>query len=153
MTGAIFDLDTPTPSPRRNDRPWWADAYETRTGSELRLAGDRLIPARHDCGRWILTGYDAPTLATAVNLDPNPLTALLEAACVILAIPTYRLWGNPGRWSVTPRHEPGLTYLGRAPNADTVTVIAAHACNRPPLTSAQLRMTATTRTRLEEPPY
>lgn len=151
----LFDLDdTPTPKPPSTPgTPWWARAYETRTGSELRLAGDRLIPARHDCGAWILHGYDAPIAAVHVHLDPNPLTPALEAACVILAIPTYQLWGTPGRWFVTIRHQPGLARLGRVPPADDVVVLAAHQCGRPPLSAHQLRMTATTRPTPTEPPF
>lgn len=133
--------------------PWWAQAYETRTGGELRLTSGKAIPARCDrCGAWTLHGYDAPLMAGLAVVDPNPLTPVLEAAAVVLDLPTYQLWGAPGRWSLTPRHEPGVRRIGTARPAGDVIALAAHTC-RPPLSSAHLRMTARTPARTDQPPF
>ena len=70
--------------------------------------------------------------------DPNPLTPQLEAAAVILRIRTYQLWGNPGHYELSPRHQPDgciYSWTHHRP-ADQTTVLAEHRCGKPPLTNA-----------------
>lgn len=125
---------TPTPTPR------WLQAYTTTSGlPDPRLAGTTARP-RHctDCRRLVLAGYDSPTIATLAITDPYALTPQLETAAVLLDIPTWRLWGAPGRYELTPRHEPGLgPECTRAP-ASEITVVAAHRCEYQPLSRIPL---------------
>lgn len=126
-------------APKQDIPAWVADAIETRTGAELRLSGDRAIPARCTrCGAWTLHGYDAPRMATLAVVDPFLATATDEAVAVVLEQPTWRLWGNAGRWSLTDRHHPGVTPPCRYPSADDVRVVIAHHCGRPPIASTPL---------------
>jgi hypothetical protein len=141
----LFDLpDAPAPStPRDPATPWWVTAYETRSGAAATLAGGKAVPRPCPrCGRWCLTGYDSNLCAFQAWADPAPLTPQLEAAALILRRTTYRLWGSPGRYELTLRLVPGVHLPGRHPSADECTVIAAHTCNSPPLSRAQLPMTA-----------
>ncbi|TKR27151.1 hypothetical protein FA014_01990 [Cellulomonas hominis] len=117
-------------------RAYWLAALATRTGQDPGLLGTKAVPrwcAR--CRRLVLAGYDAPVCATLCIADPYRLTPQLEAACVILARPTYQLWGiDAGRLKLTSRHIPGFVQARDFPPADHVVVLAAHDCDRPPLT-------------------
>lgn len=140
----LFDLGGvhETPMPPEPSTPAWVTAIETRTGGELRLTSGRAIPAPCSrCGRWTLQGYDAPRCAGLAIVDPNPLDPTLEAACVILAIPTWQLWGTPGRYELTPRHEPGVRHAATHRPATDVVVVAAHRCGHPPLAPETVRIT------------
>jgi hypothetical protein len=117
----------------------WVDAYTTRTGMpDPRLAGTLAKPhhCRH-CARLLLVGYDSPTLADLATVDPYVLTPALEAAAVILARPTWQLWGPPGRYQLTARTPVRITGLALIP-ADRCVVVATHHCGRPPLTHTPL---------------
>jgi hypothetical protein len=120
-------------------QPPWLRAHLAHTGDDPTLTGTHAHP-RHckTCGHLTLTGYDAPLIAGLAITNPNPLTPQLETAAVILAIPTWRLWGTPGHYELTPRHIPGLHTIGRHPPASDVTVLAAHQCGTPPLSHAPL---------------
>lgn len=138
--------------------PRWVDAYTTRTGlPDPRLTGTTAQP-RHcaTCRLLVLTGWDAPLLAALATTDPYQLTPHLEAAAVILDIPTYHLWGVPGRYELTPRHTPGIIPIGRMPSADQCVVVAAHHCGRPPLSTVPLPTRARTSHFVDsdgEPPF
>jgi hypothetical protein len=137
---ALFDLpDNPTTTHRRDPSvPAWVTALETRTGTTATLTSGRAIPRPcPTCHAWTLTGYDAPLLADTATVDPYAATPLQEAAALHLQIATYRLWGTPGRYQLTPRHTPGLRVLGRHPAATEATVVIAHTC-RPPLATQPL---------------
>lgn len=133
--------------------PRWLDAYATTTGHDPALIGTRAVP-RHcrTCHRLVLAGYDAPIAALLATCDPHPLTPRLEAACVILARPTYRLWGIPGRYELTPRHHPGIHPISREPPADQCLVLAAHACGHPPLSHDHLPVTTRHTSSTDGPP-
>ncbi len=118
--------------------PVWLDAYTTRSGDDPRLVGTRAIPRTCLCGRLVLVGYDAPVIAGLATVDPYQATPQLEAAAVILATATYQLWGDPGRYELTPRHVPGLRALGTKRPAGDVLVVLAHTCHRPPLATTPL---------------
>jgi len=109
----------------------------TTTGlPEQHLSGTRVVP-RHcpDCGRLVLLGYDSNVAAFLATVDPYKATPHDEAAAVILARPTYRLWGRPLHYELTRRHVPGHQHTLTYPRADTpdVTVVLAHHCHTPPL--------------------
>lgn len=114
-----------------------ADHLELTTGLPAdHLAGTRAIPRPcPDCARLTLTGYTGKLLALLATVDPYALTTHQEAAAVILARPTYRLWGTPHRYELTNRHQPRLPPWLTYPPADTpgVTVVAEHHCHTPPL--------------------
>lgn len=125
---------TPTTTPR------WLTSYASTTGDDPALTGTRAVPRWcRTCRRLVIAGYDSPLLADLAICDPHPLTPQLEAAAVILARPTWRLSGAPGRYELTPRTP---AYIGglRLPPADgvDVVVVAAHDCYHPPLTHAHL---------------
>jgi hypothetical protein len=135
--------------------PHWVTALEARTGGTARLTSGGAIPAPcTTCGRWTLQGYDAPRCAGHAITDPHPLTPALEAACVILAVPTWQLWGSPDRYELTPRHEPGVPPIGTARPAGDVVVLAAHHCGRPPLAPDPIPVTRPrTAATLDAPPF
>lgn len=119
--------------------PRWLQAYATRTGADPAL-GTTAVP-RHcrTCRRLILAGYDAPTLAGLALVDPYALTPQLEAAAVILAVGTWRLWGAPGGYELTSRHEPRVHRPERLTSAGgDVVVVAEHRCEFPPLSHIPL---------------
>lgn len=121
--------------------PPWVTAYETTSGGAVRLSGGKAIPAPcPTCRRWCLTGYDAPRCAIQAWVDPNPLTPALEAAAIVLARTTYRLWGRAGAYELTWRLAPGVPVIGRLAPADTCTVLADHDCNSPPLAREFIRI-------------
>lgn len=117
----------------------WVDAYTTRTGMpDPRLAGVTAKP-RHctTCGRLTLAGYDSPACADLAITDPYALTPTLEAAAVILARPTWQLWGAPGRYELTARTPTRLLGVRLVP-ADRCVVVATHDCTHPPLSRTAL---------------
>lgn len=124
--------------------PAWLHAYATTTGNDPALTGTPAIPRWcRTCGLLTLAGYDSPLIATLAITDPWLLDWRQEAAAVILARPTWRLWGWPGNYELTNRHWPGLTPIGRHPPADPtatagVHVLATHACGHPPLSTTPL---------------
>lgn len=153
-TPTLFDLPN-NAAPRPSSEPAWLTAYTTRTGADPnpRLAGTRAIPRPcPTCARLTLTGYDAPLIAGLATTDPYLLTPNLEAAALILARPTYQLWGAPGRYELTPRSPIHITGL-RLPSADHVPVVAAHDCPRPPLSTTPLPMHALPPTHDGPPPF
>ncbi|WP_152649123.1 hypothetical protein [Demequina flava] len=119
--------------------PQWLILHTQQTGDDPTLTGTQAHP-RHckKCGRLTLTGYDSHIMAGLAITNPNPLTPRLEAAAVILHIPTYRLWGTPGHYQLTPRHQPRIPPLGTHPPANQVTVLAQHNCHHPPLSRETL---------------
>jgi hypothetical protein len=122
------------------ERPPWLDAYTTRSGMpDPRLASLTARP-RHcaGCGRLVLAGYDSPACADLAVADPNPLTPTLEAAAVILARPTWRLWGQPGHYELTARTPARVLGVQLVPAGPDVIVVATHDCARPPLTRTTL---------------
>lgn len=138
----LFDVDDALPSePRPAPARDWVEGYQTKTGMpDPRTTGTTAQP-RHctTCGRLVLAGYDAPMLAGLAVTDPYPLTPALEAAAVILARPTWRVWGTPGRYELThrtPETDPTVRLLG----ADRCVVVASHHCHHPPLARAPLPM-------------
>lgn len=123
--------------------PRWLHAYATTTGDDPTLAGTRAVPRWcRDCRHLVLAGYDSPLIATLAICDPHPLTAQLEAAAVILARPTWRLWGAPGRYELTPRTPAWTASTRLAPAGPDVLVLASHHCGRPPLTREPLPVPA-----------
>jgi hypothetical protein len=120
----------------------WVDAYTTRTGMpDPRLAGTLAKPhhCRH-CGRLLLIGYDSPALADLASVDPYRLDPRAETAAVILARPTWQLWGPPGRYELTARTPARITGLALVPT-DQCVVVATHHCGSPPLTRLTLPTT------------
>lgn len=122
-----------------NGTPYWLQAYATRTGHDPTLVGTRAVPRWcRDCRRLVIAGYDSPLIATLAIVDPHPLTPQLEAAAVVLARPTWRLWGVPGRYELTARTPCTLRGLVLPRAGPDVLVLAAHRCDHPPLTRAPL---------------
>lgn len=153
----LFDLpdDVDRPAQTTPSTPPWVTALEARTGALASLASGRAVarPCTR-CRRWTLQGYDAPLIAGHAVVDPNPLTPQLEAAAVILAMPTWQLWGRPGAYQLTPRHEPGVHYIGTARPAGDVVVLAAHRCAYPPLAPDSIPATRSrTADVVGEPPF
>lgn len=136
----LFDLPNDATQTARRDpsTPPWLAAYTTRSGDDPRLVGTRAIPRTCPCGRLVLVGYDAPAIAGLATVDPYTATPQLEAAAVILATPTYQLWGDPGRYELTPRHIPGVRTVGTKRPASDVLVVLAHRCDRPTLATTPL---------------
>lgn len=122
-------------------KPRWIDAYETASGMpDPRLAGTAAKP-RHckGCGLLVLAGFDAPLIAHLAIVDPYAATPVLEAAAVILDIPTYRLHGMPGGYELAPRFIPGQTpSCTHAAAGGDVVVVLAHVCGRRPLATIAL---------------
>jgi|GEM_PF-1185678 len=120
--------------------PHWLQAHATRTGNDPTLTGTRARPRWcRTCRRLVLAGYDAPLAAGLAITDPHPLTPQLETAAVLLARPTYRLWGTtPDTYELTPRTPTYPPHIPLPPASPTVIVLTAHNCDRPPLTHAPL---------------
>lgn len=133
----LFDLDQPTPPNPRTSTPRWLALYETKTGAPARLASGRAIPHHCTCGRLTLTGYDDHICAFQATVDPYAATPQLEAAALILGIPTYQLWNSPPRYELSRR-----TPFPAAPQeltlASQCVVVLAHDCNRRPLATQPL---------------
>lgn len=126
--------------------PRWLHAHAARTGDDPTLVGGRARTRWcRTCGLVVIAGYDAPLIATLAICDPYALDWKTEAAAVILARPTWRLWGTPNTWLLTDRHIPGVHPIAHHPPADPhhdVIVLARHICGTPPLS----------RTPIPEPP-
>lgn len=137
---ALFDLpDTAVQTARRApSTPAWLAAYATTSGDDPRLVGTGAVPRTCRCGRLVLVGYDAPAIAGLAIADPFRATPPLEAAAVILATPTYQLWGEPGRYELTTRHHPGVRTVGMKRPASDVVVLLGHDCTRPALATEPL---------------
>lgn len=137
----------------------WVPAYQTHTG----LPDPRTNPAGttaraqrcEDCGALTLVGWDAPLLARLARTDPYALDPRLEAACVILALPTWQVWGAPGRYELTARHVPRVHPIGTRKPAGSpgVIVVTEHRCGYPPLSTVAIPLVPTTRTRPTDPPF
>lgn len=140
----LFDVDpNPAPTRREPSEPAWVAAFTRAHGATPTLNSGRARPVRCTCSAWTLQGLDAPRCAGLAVCDPNPLTPQLEAAAVILAIPTYRLWGSAGRYELTPRHQPRVPpQHHHDPAGPGVVVLAAHTCGRAPLAATHLQLTA-----------
>lgn len=136
----LFDLPDDVAQTDRHapSTPPWLTAYSTMSGDDPRLVGTRAIPRTCTCGHLVLVGYDAPRIAGLATVDPYQATPQLEAAAVILATATYQLWGEPGRYELTPRHIPGVRTLGMKRPAGDVVVVLAHVCHRTPLATTPL---------------
>jgi hypothetical protein len=91
-------------------------------------------------------------MAGLAVVDPYRLTAALEHAAVILARPTYRLWGHPGHYELTARTPVHPPYPNLA-SADTVPVVAAHQCDAPPLSTLPLPTAAHRGGHPDDPPF
>lgn len=144
VTTTLFELPETTPSPSSGPAtPYWVTAYETTTGGAASLAGGKALPRPcPTCRTWCLTGYDSNLCAFQAWATPAVLTPQLEAAALILQRTTYRVWGRPGSHELTVRYVPGLHLPGHLPTANECTVIAAHACNSPPLSDQWIRTAA-----------
>ncbi len=147
LTDALF------PAPTRRSKPDWRKTAATKLGTHEKLIGNTAIPrACPTCGRTCLIGWDAPLCAGLAICDPATLTIQLEAACIILDRPTYRLWGTPGQYQLTEKYYPGLPPTGKPPPTTSNRVLAAHRCGKPlGGTPIPLRPTTTT-TVIDGPP-
>lgn len=136
------------------ERPRWIDAYITSSGlPDPRLVGTTAKPRHCDCGALTLVGYDAPLCANLSVVDPYQATPQFEAAAVILAIPTYQLWGHPGRYDLTNRHRPGIPPICQRKPATECVVVIGHRCGHPPLATIPLATRHSQFTHPTNPPF
>lgn len=119
--------------------PAWLAHYQTTTGlPDPRRQGRNARPTTCPrCGRLVLTGADHHRIAAYPTVDPYALTPQLEAAAVILAIPTYELRGQPPTWELHPRTFPTVP-TWPIPPANQCRVVAEHSCDNPPLSTTPL---------------
>lgn len=93
--------------------------------------GRKTHPARHRCGAPVLTGLDADRAALQVTVDPAPLTAIGEAAALILGRQTYELHTAGDRQELDYRDRHRIT--ARPANLEKSHVVQAHECGKPPI--------------------
>lgn len=104
---------------------------ETTTGLPVGLTGGRVKPGTcPDCHATVLAGYDGLVAAELAIVDPIALTPQLEAACVLTARPTWRLWNTPGLFELNPRTNPAYPVTTKLTPANEAVVVALHICGR-----------------------
>lgn len=116
--------------------PIWLARYMTTTGApDPRRVGRAARPRGCPrCGRLVLVGEDHHRMAAVVTVDPYALKTPDEVKAILDGIATYELNGEPPAWELRPRTIPTVPLIGKRSPAESVRVVAAHRCGRPPLT-------------------
>jgi hypothetical protein len=111
----------------------WRRAYRAKTGMpDPRLLGDvaRISSCPH-CGLAVLVGMDDRAMAIPAVVEPMAVGPLEEARAALDGLRTYRLVGPGGRWQISERNIPGVSWNGiTLRSADEVLVVVEHVCGR-----------------------
>ncbi len=112
------------------------------------------------CRRYVLVGLDGDRCALPVAVDPEPLSALGEAAALLTGRTTYRLAFLSSRLELDARDRYQIRGDAAGRTGPQHDVLAAHACGTTPLPEADHRLGAPSALtfdaparRLVEPPF
>lgn len=88
------------------------------------------------CRAYLLAGLDGDICALPAYVDPTPLSALGEAAALILGRRTYALWYFGGRLELSPRDQFQIKGSPAGQPKNRFDVHVEHICGSGPLPSA-----------------